>query len=102
MRLAPIEEALILEAPERIVADTRVDFRSAAMSCVAQAAAVDASTLIIDLGSTRELDASGLGMLVVLHKRAKEQGVSTRLAHVPDRIRNLLVLTKLDGLFELD
>jgi anti-anti-sigma factor len=101
MRLAPAADSLILVAPERLVAETRVDFRCAAMDCVARAADVEATMLVIDLEQTRELDASGLGMLVLLQKRAKEQGVSTRLAHASDRIRNLLMLTKLDGLFEM-
>ena len=57
--------------------------------------------MVIDLAQTVEIDASGLGLLVFIQKRAKERGVSTILRRAPERVRNLLKLTMLDFLFEL-
>jgi hypothetical protein len=48
----------------------------------------------------RDVDASGLGILVLVQKRARERGLSTRLLNTQHNIRSLLALTKLEGLFE--
>ena len=56
----------------------------------------------IDLGETREIDASGLGILVQIQKRAREMGVATRLLNPSEPVRRLLSLTRLDSLFELE
>lgn len=89
----------VLIAPERVIAATRGDFRAEAIALLEQLAA-DAGALVIDLGNTTELDASGLGVLVLIQRRAKERGLSTRLRQTPERVRNLLKLTKLEFLFE--
>jgi anti-anti-sigma factor len=87
-------------APERIIAATRGEFRAAVLAHIEQ---LDPSVgaITIDLSKTVELDASGLGILVLIQKRAKERGLSTRLLQTPERVRNLLKLTMLDFLFEL-
>jgi len=90
----------VLVAPERLIASTRVDFRTAALAHVDQLKA-DCGAMVIDLAQTVEIDASGLGLLVFIQKRAKERGVSTILRRAPERVRNLLKLTMLDFLFEL-
>ena len=90
----------VLMAPERIVVATRDDFRAGAIAHLDRLGA-DTQVLVIDLSQTVELDASGLGILVLIQKRAKERGLSTHLHHTPERVRNLLKLTMLDFLFEL-
>ena len=87
-------------APERIIAATRSEFRAAVLAYIEQLDA-NAGAITIDLSKTVELDASGLGVLVLIQKRAKERGLSTRLLQTPERVRNLLKLTMLDFLFEL-
>jgi anti-anti-sigma factor len=93
-------DRLILAAPPRLVAETRVDFRCAAMEYVGRVGDSGGGALIIDLGRTHDVDASGLGILVLVQKKAREKGVTTRLAGVSDRLHGLLKLTKLDALFE--
>jgi anti-anti-sigma factor len=90
----------VLIAPEQIIAATRADFRAAALAHLASLPS-NASAMVIDLGNTSEIDASGLGILVLIQKRAKERGLSTRLRRTPDRVHNLLKLTMLDFLFEM-
>jgi anti-anti-sigma factor len=90
----------VLLAPERIIAATRSEFRGVAIEFL-ESLPSDAQALVIDMGQTVELDASGLGILVLIQKRAKERGLSTRLRQTPERVRNLLKLTMLDFLFEL-
>ena len=100
MHASTLENSMVLAAPERLVADTRVDFRRAALEYVGRLGSRGPGALTIDLSETRDLDASGLGILVLVQKRAREQGLVTRLLKAPERIRNLLLLTKLDFLFE--
>ena len=90
----------VVVAPERVVSETRADFRSAALDRLGRASAAGVDALVIDLTGTIELDASGLGILVLIQKRARERGLSAKLANAPERVRNLLKLTKLDFLFE--
>lgn len=89
-----------LLAPERLIADTRGEFRAAALEHL-ERLGPEAGALVIDMRRTLDLDASGLGILVLVQKRAKEKGLSTRLDHAPERVRNLLKLTLLEFLFEL-
>jgi anti-anti-sigma regulatory factor len=97
---AAIDNNGVLFAPERLIASTRVDFRNTALAHLDQMKA-DGSAITIDMGHTVELDASGLGILVFVQKRAKDRGHSTILRRTPERVRNLLKLTMLDFLFEL-
>jgi anti-anti-sigma factor len=95
-----LAEANLLAAPMRLIAETRVDFRSAALDSLERAGALGSPLLAIDMGETRDVDASGLGILVLVQKRARERGLSTRLLNTQHSVRSLLALTKLDSLFE--
>ena len=99
MQAAIDNDGVVLVAPERLIASTRADFRSAALAHLDQLQG--GTAMVIDMGQTVEIDASGLGILVLIQKRAKERGLSTILRRTPERVRNLLKLTMLDFLFEL-
>ena len=58
----------ILAAPERLVTDTRLEFRRVALEHVERAAHVATPRIFVDLSATRDIDASGLGVLVLLQK----------------------------------
>lgn len=96
------ESSSVLIAPERLVTDTRLDFRRAALEYVERAARDSAPRIYVDLSATRDIDASGLGVLVLLQKRAREKMIATRLLHAGTSVRQMLLLTKLDYLFELE
>ena len=100
MTMAAAFESTVLMAPERVVSETRADFRKMALEVVERAATEPAKSAAIDLSQTSEVDASGLGILVLVQKRAKELGVHLTLRKVPTQVRYLLLLTKLDHLFE--
>lgn len=89
----------VLPAPPRLVAASRVDFRCAALDALQRAADEGTNVLAIDMARTAEVDASGLGILVLVQKRARERGLATRLLGVRGEVRALLALTKLEGLF---
>jgi anti-anti-sigma factor len=89
-----------LAAPDRLVSETRLDFRSAALCHLERVAQRNATRLVIDLQNTRDIDASGLGVLVLLQKRARERMIATKLLHAPATVKQMLELTKLGYLFE--
>lgn len=89
-----------LVAPTRLTSDQRLEFRRAALELLEQGARVHASAIAIDLRATLEVDASGLGVLVLLQKRARERGLRTRLLNGSRPILEMLQLTRLDTLFE--
>lgn len=98
----PVEvEMQAFFAPARLTADSRFEFRRAVLEMLEQAVKQGLNSVDVDLGGTVEMDASGLGVLVLLQKRARERGVSVRLAHAPRHIHDTLRLTRLDSLFEV-
>ena len=90
----------VLVAPGRLVAETRAAFRRDALAFVEMAARDGRPTVDIDVGHTGELDAGGLGILVLVQRRARTHGLPTRLLHAREQVRRLLTLTKLDYLFQ--
>ena len=58
-------------------------------------------TFVIDFASTGYIDSSGLGVLVSLSKKIREQGGELRLAGLNEDLRTLFELTKLDTLFRI-
>lgn len=56
---------------------------------------------LIDFDRTGYIDSSGLGVLVSLSKKIREQGGELRLANLNEDLRTLFELTKLDTLFQI-
>lgn len=56
---------------------------------------------LIDFTNTGYIDSSGLGVLVSLSKKIREQGGDLRLASLNEDLRTLFELTKLDTLFQI-
>ncbi len=56
---------------------------------------------VIDFSNTGYIDSSGLGVLVSLSKKIREQGGELRLASLNEDLRTLFELTKLDTLFTI-
>ena len=89
----------IFTAPPRITAANREQFRKASLAFIEDAVRRGVPILTFDMQPIEELDASGLGLLVNMQKRAEELGITLELVHVPKHIRHLLVLTRLEHLF---
>jgi anti-sigma B factor antagonist len=60
-----------------------------------------ARKFLIDFSNTGYIDSSGLGVLVSLSKKIREQGGELRLASLNEDLRTLFELTKLDTLFHI-
>jgi anti-sigma B factor antagonist len=56
---------------------------------------------VMDFTSTGYIDSSGLGVLVSLSKKIREQGGDLRLAGLNEDLQTLFELTKLDTLFTI-
>lgn len=94
----PVEPLI---APNRLTADSRLDFRRSVLESLEQAANAGAGVVEVDLSITTEMDASGLGVLVLLQKRARERGLETRLLNAPRVVRQMLNVTRLEALFDM-
>jgi anti-anti-sigma factor len=90
-----------LFAPERLGLDTRVEFRKAAVQ-VLDTLPDGTGQLIIDLARTRQVDSAGLGVLMLIQRRAAERRQTIVLRNPNDEMRFLLVITKLVDLFRLE
>ena len=60
-----------------------------------------AKKFLIDFARTGYIDSSGLGVLVSLSKKIREQGGDLRLAGLNEDLQTLFELTKLDTLFSI-
>ena len=60
-----------------------------------------ARKFVIDFSETGYIDSSGLGVLVSLSKKIREQGGELRLSGLNEDLRTLFELTKLDTLFRI-
>jgi anti-anti-sigma factor len=109
MSLSPAENTLMstrpmektIAAPERLDLESRTAFRRAAGE-VLDVLAEGAGRLVIDLSGTRSVDSAGLGALMLIQRKAAERRQTVCLRGANEELRFLLVLTKLDDLFELE
>ena len=81
--------------------DSRSAFRSDALAALMEMPE-GAGRLIIDLSATRSVDSAGLSSLILVQRRAASRRQVVRLRNVGEELRFLLVLTKLEDLFEFD
>src|SRR5918993_3646812 len=93
------ERAMI--APETLGLDTRVEIRKTAVRLLEEMPE-GTGRLVIDLARTRHVDSAGLGALMLIQRRAAERRQVVVLRNASEEIRFLLVLTKLDDLFQVE
>lgn len=56
--------------------------------------------LVVDFAATKEIDSAGLSALVMTQRHAADRRQQVMLLHVGPELEFLLVLTKLDDLFQ--
>jgi anti-anti-sigma factor len=91
----------VLPAPESLGLDTGASFRRSATEVLEQLPD-GTGRLVIDLTDTRRVDSAGLGALMLIQRKAAERRQSVCLRNANEELRYLLILTKLDDLFELE
>jgi anti-anti-sigma factor len=98
---SPQEAERAMVAPETLGLDTRVEIRKTAVRLLEEMPE-GLGRLVIDLARTRHVDSAGLGALMLIQRRAAERRQVVVLRNASEEIRFLLVLTKLDDLFQLE
>ena len=68
---------------------------------VVDAIEVGERKVLIDFTNTGYIDSSGLGALVSISKKVREQGGELKLSGLNEDLRSLFELTKLDTLFAI-
>jgi anti-anti-sigma factor len=90
----------VLPAPEVLGLETRTAFRQSAAALLAELPEAS-GRLVLDLVGTSRMDSAGLGALMLIQRQAAERRQTVALRNLTDELRFLLVLTKLDELFEI-
>lgn len=90
----------VVHAPASLGRETRGIFRRQALEALdALEASGGAGPLRIDLAATRIVDSAGLGVLVLVQRRAAEVRRPVHLCGASEELRFLLVMTRLDDRF---
>lgn len=90
-----------LVCPPHLTAENRVEFRAQVLEGREAAIATGAQTVVLDLGAVVQVDASGLGVLILLQKRARERGLRVQLTAVPSALERMFDDTQLRPLFDI-
>lgn len=90
----------VVIAPERLGLESRVEFREVASKCVDRVTP-DTGRLVIDCRRVASIDSAGLNALILVHRKAAQRRIGVCLRGLDKELLALLVLTKLDDLFEL-
>jgi anti-sigma B factor antagonist len=96
--LARNGQAVEVTVRDQLVASNRQELKQAVLDELDRGA----RQFRIDFERTGYIDSAGLGVLVALSKRIRDQRGELRLAHLSDDLQSLFHLTKLDTLFVLD
>jgi len=99
--MSPQPSERVLAAPEALGLETRSGFRRTASQTLDELPE-RTGRLVIDLSATRAVDSAGLGALMLIQRRAADRRQTVCLRGANEELRFLLVLTKLDDLFELE
>lgn len=74
--------------------------RQTVRHCVLELLKEKPKRIVIDFDQCSYIDAAGLGVLVSLLRTVEDEGVALLIGAYTDDIRDLLKITKLDGVFE--
>jgi anti-anti-sigma factor len=88
----------------QIVLTGRLDVRGAAVARDALHAALETGDgeLVVDVSGVELLDATGLGVLVDVHRRARLAGRRLVLRGAPPRVARLLAITRLNRILTVE
>ena len=90
-------EVVVVDVEGQLVVGNRNEFKQKVLDELERGA----RKVLIDFARTGYIDSSGLGVLVTLSRRIREEGGELRLANLNDDLKTLFELTKLDTLFQI-
>jgi anti-anti-sigma regulatory factor len=91
----------VIAAPSHLGLETRAEFRRAATELL-DGLPEGAGCLIVDVSLCRLVDSAGLGTLMLIQQHAAGRRLTIRLRGINEELRLLLVLTKLEDMFEVE
>jgi len=89
---------LVVGVPGHLIVQNRQELKQLVLDELEHGA----RNFLIDFSRTGYIDSAGLGALVSLMKRVREEGGELRLANLNDDLKQLLRLTKVDTLLPRD
>ncbi len=90
-------DVLVIEVEGQLIVGNRQELKQK----VLDALEAGSKKFLIDFTRTGYIDSSGLGVLVSLSKKIRDEGGDLRLAGLNEDLRTLFELTKLDTLFAI-
>lgn len=57
--------------------------------------------IVVDLSRVVAMSSTGLGILIWAHRASRERGVPLKLAHLSDKVRSVLQITRLNSVFAI-
>ncbi len=93
---------MILAVPSRLTIENRTDFRRALLAWIDDAIANGETDVILDMHQTEDLDVSGIALLVAVQQRAALHGLKIRVQGANDRVRQMLVVSRIATLFTVE
>lgn len=88
---------VVVEVDGQLIVSNRQDFKQK----VLDALEAGDRKFLVDFTPTGYIDSSGLGVLVSLSKKIRDEGGDLRLAGLNEDLKTLFELTKLDTLFAI-
>jgi anti-sigma B factor antagonist len=88
---------LVVEVDGQLIVGNRQEFKQK----ILDALEAGERKFLVDFTRTGYIDSSGLGVLVSLSKKIRDEGGELRLAGLNEDLRTLFELTKLDTLFTI-
>ena len=90
-------EVVIVEVDGQLIVGNRQELKQRVLDALEGGG----RRFVVDFTKTGYIDSSGLGVLVSLSKKIREQGGELRLAGLNEDLQTLFELTKLDTLFAI-
>lgn len=90
-------DLLTVAVEGQLVVGNRADFKQLVFDQIESGA----RRILLDFSGTAYIDSSGLGALVSLAKRARDEGGALHITGLNEDLRTLFELTRLDTLFKL-
>lgn len=88
---------LVVEVDGQLIVGNRQEFKQKILDALESGE----RKFLVDFTQTGYIDSSGLGVLVSLSKKIRDEGGELRLAGLNEDLRTLFELTKLDTLFAI-
>lgn len=88
---------LVIEVDGQLIVGNRQELKQKVLDAIE----AGSRKFLIDFTKTGYIDSSGLGVLVSLSKKIRDEGGDLRLAGLNEDLKTLFELTKLDTLFAI-